>query len=83
LSGSAHSAVLSWTASTSIVVGYYVYRGTQTGGPYTRLNSTPVAVTGYTDSTVQSGLTYFYVVTAVDSNNVESVYSNEGSKLIP
>lgn len=78
-----HSVALSWTASTSTVVGYYVYRGSQTGGPYTKLNATAVTLTTYTDSTVLSGQTYFYVTTAVDSNNVESVFSNEITATIP
>ena len=81
--GVSHSVTLSWTASTSSVVGYYVYRGTLTGGPYTKLNSTPLVTITYDDSTVQSGLIYFYVVTAMDSNNVESVHSNEISATIP
>ncbi len=78
-----HSADLSWTASTSIVAGYNVYRGVQSGGPYTKLTSTPVVLTIYTDSTVQSGQAYFYVVTAVDLNNLETVHSNEVSAVIP
>lgn len=78
-----HSVALTWTASTSVVSGYNVYSSTVTGGPYTKLNSTPVASTGYTDSTVQSGLTYFYVVTSVDSNGVESAFSAEVSATVP
>src|SRR6266702_59392 len=78
-----HSATLSWTPSTSSVVGYYVYRGTQTGGPYAKLNDTPVSLTTYTDSAVQAGQTYFYVATSVDSSNVESAFSNESSVTIP
>jgi hypothetical protein len=79
----AHSAMLGWTASTSTVSGYNVYRGTVSGGPYTKINSALVNTTTNTDSTVLSGLTYFYVVTAVDSSNVESAYSNEVSATIP
>jgi Abnormal spindle-like microcephaly-assoc'd, ASPM-SPD-2-Hydin/Immunoglobulin I-set domain len=79
----AHSAMLGWTASTSTVSGYNVYRGTVSGGPYTKINSALVTTTTNTDSTVLSGLTYFYVVTALDSNNVESAYSNEVSATIP
>jgi hypothetical protein len=78
-----HSVALSWIASTTPGVSYNVYRGSQTGGPYTRLNGTPVASTAYTDTTVLSGLKYFYVVTAVDSSNIESVYSNEVPASIP
>jgi fibronectin type 3 domain-containing protein len=78
-----HSVDLSWTASTSIVVGYNVYRGTQSGGPYTKINSSLNATTAYTDSTVQSGTTYYYVVTAVDATNAESAYSNQAVAVIP
>jgi fibronectin type 3 domain-containing protein len=35
------------------------------------------------DPGVQSGTTYFYVVTAVDSSNVESTYSNQATAAIP
>ncbi len=78
-----HSAALTWVASTSVVVGYNVYRGTAAGGPYTKLNATPVAPVNYTDSTVVSGQIYFYVVTAVDANSIESVFSNEVTAAIP
>jgi len=79
----AHTAALSWTASTSVVTGYNVYRGTVSGGPYTLLNAPLLILAGYTDNTALSGQTYFYVVTAVDANNVESAYSNETSAVIP
>jgi centrosomal CEP192-like protein/immunoglobulin I-set domain protein len=78
-----HSASLSWTGSTSVVVGYYAYRGTASGGPYLRLNASADASTNYTDTTVQAGLTYYYVVTAVDSSNLESVFSNQVSATVP
>jgi len=78
-----HSATLTWTASTSGVAGYNVYRGVQSGGPYTRINSVLEAPTNYVDNTVQPGCTYYYVVTAVDSNGLESAYSNEVVAVIP
>jgi HYDIN/CFA65/VesB family protein/centrosomal CEP192-like protein len=79
----AHSADLSWQASTDPVIGYNVYRGGKTGGPYTKINGTLNAPTNYTDSTVTAGATYYYVVTAVDANSVESAYSNEAKVVIP
>lgn len=79
---SAHSVALSWTPSSSNVVGYYVNRSNTTGGPYTRVSAAVDASASYTDTTVSSG-TYFYVVTAVDSNNVESAYSNEVQAIVP
>src|SRR5712691_10683433 len=78
-----HLVTLNWDPSTLVVAGYNIYRGTQSGGPYTQLNSSPVLVTTYTDSTVQAGQAYFYVATAVDLNNVESMLSNEISATIP
>jgi hypothetical protein len=78
-----HSVSLSWTPSTSTVIGYHSYSGTVSGGPYVKLTSTPVPTTSYTDTTVQSGKTYYYVVTSVDSNNTESTFSTERSANIP
>jgi fibronectin type 3 domain-containing protein len=64
-------------------VGYNVYRGTQSGGPYAVLNSSPNPSTSFTDSTVQAGSTYYYVVTAVDSTGTESAYSNQAQAVVP
>jgi hypothetical protein len=78
-----HSVALTWSASTSTVVGYNVYRSTVSGNSYTKINPLLVALFTYTDTTVQSGITYYYVTTAVDSTGIESVYSNEVSAAIP
>jgi centrosomal CEP192-like protein/HYDIN/CFA65/VesB family protein/Ig-like domain-containing protein len=78
-----HSVTLAWTASTSTVSGYNVYRSTVSGGPYTKLNSTLIAATTYTDTAVQAGQTYFYVVTSADSSGIESTYSAEVSAIVP
>ena len=78
-----HSASLSWIASTSTVIGYNCYSSAVSGGPYVKLNALPIATTSYTDLTVQSGTTYYYVVTSVDSNNVESAFSSQVSATIP
>jgi fibronectin type 3 domain-containing protein len=79
-----HSATLNWTASTSTVIGYNLYRATISGGPYTKINSSIDATTTFTDAgTVQAGKIYYWVVTAVNSGNVESVHSGEVSATIP
>lgn len=78
-----HSVALSWGASSSSVSGYYVFRGTASGGPYSQLNPSPNTSLGYTDSSVNAGSKYFYVVTAVDPSGTQSVYSNEVSAQIP
>jgi hypothetical protein len=78
-----HSVALSWNASASTVSGYNVYRSTASGSGYTKINSSLVTTLTYTDSTVQSGTTYFYVTTAVDSSGSESAFSNEVPANIP
>ena len=77
-----HSVALSWSPSTSSVVGYNVYRGTKTGGPYSKITSMN-ADTTFVDSSVQSGQTYFYVTTAVDGSGKESANSNQTQAVIP
>ena len=78
-----HSVTLTWTASVSTVSGYNVYRSTVSGGPYTKLNPTLVSSTTYADTAVTAGLTYYYVVSSVDSSNVESVDSAEVFATVP
>lgn len=79
-----HSVTLSWAASTSSnVVGYNVYRGTVSGGPYTKVTASLVSTLNYTDSSVQGGTTYYYVVTAVDNTGMESSYSNMATAVVP
>ena len=75
----AHSVSLTWTASTDTVAGYFIYRS---AGPcpiagtsgFTKINSTAVTGTAYTDSTVTPGA-YCYYATSI-LNGVESVPSN-------
>ena len=62
--------------------GYYVYRGNQTGGPYSKISSL-LPATSYIDASVSSGQTYYYVVTALGSGSQESGYSNEAVAAIP
>jgi hypothetical protein len=77
-----HSVDLTWSASPT-AVGYNVYRGTISGGPYAMINSGLDGTTAYTDSTVVSGQTYYYVATAVDADSNESAYSNQTQVVVP
>jgi hypothetical protein len=76
-----HVVSLSWVGSTG-ATAYKVYRGIASGGPYTLLAS-PGTTTTYTDTTVVSGSTYYYVVTAIDSKGAASPYSNQSQAVIP
>jgi len=78
-----HAVALSWSPSSSDDISYYkVYRGTVSGGPYNLLTN-DVSSTSYTDPSVQSGSTFYYVTTAVDSTGEEGAYSNQAQAVIP
>lgn len=79
-----HIVDLSWNASTSTsVTGYNVYRGGAATGPFSKINPALNTSMNFSDSTVQSGQTYYYVTTAVDSGGVESSYSNQVQAAVP
>ena len=78
-----HSVSLDWSESSSNVFAYNIYRATISGGPYALLSLAPVTPNQYLDTDVTAGQTYYYVVTALDSMNNESTYSNEASAIIP
>jgi hypothetical protein len=78
-----HAAILNWNPSTSAVVGYRVYRSTQSGTGYTLITPTLVSGTSFRDITVAKGQTYFWVVTSVDAHFNESGFSNEVLATIP
>jgi len=77
-----HSATLTWNLA-SAVVGYNVYRGSVSGGPYTMINTALNAPPDYADFNVQAGQSYFYVVTSVDASGAESQFSGEVKAAIP
>ncbi|MCB0119542.1 MAG: hypothetical protein KDD72_10975, partial [Anaerolineales bacterium] len=71
---------LTWNASAdSDLAGYNLYRSTTSGGPYTKLNVSLLAGTTYLDTGLVNGTGYFYVVSAVDTSNNESINSSEVS----
>jgi hypothetical protein len=77
-----HSVTLNWVASVTPSVSYNVYRGTVSTGPYTKVNSSLISGTAYTDSAVQAGQTYYYVATAVDINGNESAFSSPAAQAV-
>jgi hypothetical protein len=82
VTGTTRSVLLTWTASVSPdVTGYKVYRGTSATGPYSPI-ATLGGATSFTDNNVQSGQTYYYVVTAVNGSG-ESAFSNQAQAIIP
>jgi hypothetical protein len=79
-----HSAILSWTNLGSYT-GNNVYRGTVSGGPYTKIATLTSPATTYTDNSVVALTTYYYVVssTCTTCSPSESGFSNEVKAIIP
>jgi hypothetical protein len=75
-----HSVVLAWNASQG-AASYNTYRGTVSGGPYSKVFAGNLGTT-YSDAQVTHAQTFYYVTTAV-SGSYESGYSNEVSAVIP
>ena len=74
-----YSVNLSWTGSTSPnISGYNIYRAVYTTscGAFSKINSSLIASTVYTDTAVVDGTNYCYATTAVNKSNEESPYSN-------
>ena len=69
------SVTLRWTGSAP---RYNIYRGTISGGPYTKINS-DIKKNFYTDNTPVNGTTYYYVVTSLDSLENESGNSSQAT----
>jgi len=81
--GTAPQVNLTWSASTSQVAGYNVYRRLTGSGSYKKINSSLDPDTSFTDATVVPGKTYEYVTTAVNSKGKESAYSSPAEVEIP
>jgi autotransporter-associated beta strand protein len=69
--------VLDWNDALN-ATSYSVYRSTTSGGPYGTAIATSLTTSTFTDNTVLTGSTYYYVVTASDASS-ESATSNEKS----
>ena len=67
------SVTLRWTGTAP---RYHVYRSPTSGTGYARVAS-DIKRNYYTDNGTANGTTYYYVVTAVDSLESESSYSNQ------
>jgi fibronectin type 3 domain-containing protein len=83
ISAGPHSATLDWSPSTPDVVGYNIYRRTQSQAFYTLIGHVQAPATSFRDTTVSAAQTYAYVVTALDAEFNESVPSNEVFATIP
>jgi len=73
---------LDWDDNTEDDVnGYNVYRSTTSGSDYAKLNTPLMSSSDYTDDTASNDTMYYYIVTAVDTNENESNSSVEACAL--
>ncbi len=80
-----HGIALTWNAPVSSpdpVVGYNIYRSIG-GTAFELVNASVNSQVDYSDTDIQSGLTYSYVVTSVDLLGQESEPSNQASATVP
>ncbi len=66
---------LSWTASADSVVGYNVYRGSSANGTYTKINSSLVTSTSFSDLSPLTGATYMVRAVKLESTPSGSYYN--------
>jgi hypothetical protein len=85
------TALLTWVPPTqnadgsplTNLAGFMVYWGTTPGNYSNSVRLTNPGLTTYLVENLLPGTTYYFVTTAFNSQNQESVFSNVGSKTIP
>jgi fibronectin type III domain protein len=80
---STSSATLTWTANSETdLASYRVYQSTTQGVYGAPVATVPAGTASYTVTGLTLGSTYYFRITAVDSQNNESLPSNEVNKSI-
>jgi fibronectin type 3 domain-containing protein len=75
------TATLSWDPNSAPdLEGYKIYLATASGRYGAPIATVPMDITNYTVTGLETGTTYFFVVTAYNSSGTESSFSNEVSK---
>jgi hypothetical protein len=78
------SATLTWNPNTEPdLASYRVYRSTNQGVYGAAIATVPAGTVSYTATGLPVGQTYYFTITAVDSSDNESPFSNEVNKSIP
>lgn len=81
-----HTIHLAWHPPADLhnpVTGYNIYRSSDGGESFSKLNTLPIPKAEYDDATVRRGTTYLYVVKSVGKKGVESGPSNEIRMRVP
>jgi hypothetical protein len=74
---------LNWEENAASTGGYVVYRAPDPSGPFMRISTQAVPSAEYVDTGLAAGHTYYYVVTSVGTDDVESEYSPPISATVP
>jgi rhamnogalacturonan endolyase len=73
-----NSVKIIWhTTGEPNINGFNVYRSTQSGGDYQLCNVSPITDSSYIDYPLTPDITLFYVVTSINTSDIESFYSEE------
>jgi hypothetical protein len=73
-------ALITWNANSEPdLAGYLVYRSTTPGGPYSKITANLLIKPLLGDKGLTNGVTYYYVITALDVLNNESPPSSQAS----
>jgi sialate O-acetylesterase len=75
VSDSSGKVALAWAAFNGTADHFNIKRATSAGGPFTTIATVSGSSTSYTDRSVLSGDTFYYVVTAVNASGGETVNS--------
>lgn len=72
------AVILNWDDNDQIgFLEFSVQRATSSGGPYTQIGTT--SNSAFTDNSAINGTTYYYVISAFNTDNIESPISSEAS----
>lgn len=87
--GTVHSGTMTWIDPAPVsgvtYAGVNVYRGVFSGGPYGKLNTTPITIgtQRFVDITATPGTPEFAVLTSQTSAGAESAWSTEATYTLP
>ncbi len=71
-----NAVILTWLPNSELdIAGYRLYRSTSPDAPFNLINANLLTTTSYTDNNVQDAVYYYYKLTAVDTENHESLPS--------
>jgi hypothetical protein len=78
-----HSVRLAWSPATSEITAYNVYRSESISGPFAKLQTVLAPNDQFVDVNIEAGGTYYYVVTSVGTNGMESADSIPAIAQVP